>query len=496
MQYSHVKTHVNTLNIHKLSNNNNSAQIMNLAFSGLYYNQSQHTYFKFKGHTATAATLLLVLSSTIMIVSVSGVPVLKVYTADSMISKSNETENSTIEYQLHPFVKNGLFEGDLKISEHFIKRFYNLSSFLGRDTGKPIMNKEEGTHKDQAAYHHNDIQYKRAAIRDTVDLWTDGTIPYQFSHTIPTGTKRLILEAIIHWETHTCLNFLPRSGEHDYIEFENTGEGCYSDSIGRKGGKQIINLEPNNPSRHIGCEIFGKIVHEIGHAVGFWHEQSRPDRDNYVTIDLSNVKQGEENQFLKRSYTEVDSRGFKYDYGSIMHYGESAFVRDDCIGCQTITVTNPQQYRSQNQPRLGQENGLSTTDIMQTNRLYLCSNSFYGILSGNLRIYAQYGHTLPDSDGIWSDSDPYLEIVATDHYGTSERRTTSEIDGNLSPVWNEWVVFENRQWVQFSVTVYDSDFNADDPLSNTHSWTIASHGYYANRVLQCYSGYVIFDYSF
>ena len=75
-----------------------------------------------------------------------------------------------------------------------------------------------------------------------------------------------------HWETHTCLRFTPWYRERDYIEFDNTHNGCYSDSIGRKEGKQIINLESNNPQENTGCEVFGKIVHEIGHAVGFWHE--------------------------------------------------------------------------------------------------------------------------------------------------------------------------------------------------------------------------------
>lgn len=103
---------------------------------------------------------------------------------------------------------------------------------------------------------------------------------------------------------------------------------------------------------------------------------------------------------------------------------------------------------------------------------------------------------LPDTDDLWNDSDPYLEIIAVDRNGNSVTKTTRNINGNLNPVWNEWVVFENSTWTQFAVRVYDSDFNADDPLSDAFTWTLVSHGVYADRQLNCYRGYVVFDYSF
>ena len=60
---------------------------------------------------------------------------------------------------------------------------------------------------------------------------------------------------------------------------------CWS-MIGRVGGKQRISIG-------IGCEYNGVITHELMHAVGFWHEQSRPDRDKHIEIVYENVIDGE-----------------------------------------------------------------------------------------------------------------------------------------------------------------------------------------------------------
>ena len=63
-------------------------------------------------------------------------------------------------------------------------------------------------------------------------------------------------------------------------------------------------------------------MHELAHAQGILHEQSRTDRDNYVTIKLENVISGMEHNFEKHAATQTD--GFPYDYQSLMHYGDKA----------------------------------------------------------------------------------------------------------------------------------------------------------------------------
>lgn len=63
--------------------------------------------------------------------------------------------------------------------------------------------------------------------------------------------------------------------------------GCWS-YIGRQGGKQDVNIQPGNT----GCVYKGIIAHELIHAIGYFHEQSRTDRDKYVTIHWGNIIKG------------------------------------------------------------------------------------------------------------------------------------------------------------------------------------------------------------
>ena len=74
---------------------------------------------------------------------------------------------------------------------------------------------------------------------------------------------------------------------------------------------------------------FSAVLHEIGHVLGFYHEQSRPDRDKYVTIHHQNIIPGAESNF--RKVTDVNSLGVTYDFNSIMHYYARDFAKPGTI---------------------------------------------------------------------------------------------------------------------------------------------------------------------
>ena len=71
------------------------------------------------------------------------------------------------------------------------------------------------------------------------------------------------------------------------------------------------------------------VIHELAHALGFEHEHSRPDRDDYVTIMTENIQ--EKYKFAFRKYNTLDSHGIGYDYGSIMHYGQKVLSKQEAV---------------------------------------------------------------------------------------------------------------------------------------------------------------------
>jgi len=74
-----------------------------------------------------------------------------------------------------------------------------------------------------------------------------------------------------------------------------------------------------------GCVNIGTVAHEFLHALAIWHEQSRMDRDNFVTVNYANIENTDEarKQFDKAPFS--NNLNTPYDYYSIMHYHNFAF---------------------------------------------------------------------------------------------------------------------------------------------------------------------------
>lgn len=134
----------------------------------------------------------------------------------------------------------------------------------------------------------------------TPQLWDRPEIPYLINPSLP-NPKR-VEQALDYLRQHTPVNFVPYQGQRDAVIFEPGPQHCYS-QLGRVGGLQSIKLAD-------GCQ-WPEILHETMHALGFVHEQSRPDRDQYLEVLWQNIDEPFKPQFAVVPDTFLeDHQGF------------------------------------------------------------------------------------------------------------------------------------------------------------------------------------------
>ncbi|XP_063006330.1 meprin A subunit beta [Melospiza melodia melodia] len=184
-------------------------------------------------------------------------------------------------------------------------------------------------------------------------------IPYVLENSLEMNAKGVILKAFEQYRLKTCIDFKPWEGEKNYISVFK-GSGCWSSVGNLQMGLQQLSIGAN-------CDRIGTVQHEFLHALGFWHEQSRSDRDDYVTIVWDRIQSGKEHNFNKYDDNRSDFLNVPYDYNSVMHYSKTAFKN----GTDPTIITNIPDFTDV----IGQRMDFSEHDLKKLNRLYNCTSS-------------------------------------------------------------------------------------------------------------------------
>lgn len=209
-------------------------------------------------------------------------------------------------------------------------------------------------------------------------LWPGGIVPFQFDANVTAANQQLMQTAMAAWEGVANVDFVVRSGHTNFLHIFD-GDANFSEGVGMAGARHDISI--------VSWGSFGVLAHELGHALGYWHEQSRSDRDGFVQIEWDNISQSRcdgscNSQFqLRGSGSEYGP----YDFDSVMHYGACGFscCQDNtpceaftCSAataeCRSITVLPPYDVDWQN--NIGQRTHLSDFDALTMSFLYPLSD--------------------------------------------------------------------------------------------------------------------------
>ncbi|CAF3732021.1 unnamed protein product [Rotaria sordida] len=204
-------------------------------------------------------------------------------------------------------------------------------------------------------------------LRGVGVAWPNGIVP----HEIPPGysnEQELIITSAMRQLENTvainnfrCVQFRPKiSSDPYYITIVNE-QGCSS----YVGQNPHVVLNRTVTLQSSGCLTAGVIIHELLHTFGFEHEQSRPDRDDYVRINWDNIQREMQYNFDKYDNIRVNTLNTPYDYRSLMHYGSTAFAINDSPTIEPI----------QSGVTIGQRNNLSAIDIQAVRLFYNCTAS-------------------------------------------------------------------------------------------------------------------------
>uniref|UniRef100_A0A8B9QSW8 Metalloendopeptidase n=1 Tax=Anas platyrhynchos TaxID=8839 RepID=A0A8B9QSW8_ANAPL len=202
------------------------------------------------------------------------------------------------------------------------------------------------------------LPLERNALRNNSYRWKF-PIPYILADSLDLNAKGVVLQAFDMFRLKSCIDFKPYEGEQTYLKFEKL-DGCWS-YVGDLQRGQTVSIGER-------CDYKAIVEHELLHALGFYHEQSRTDRDDYVQIWWDEIIEGFAYAFDKHNDSFLDDLNTPYDYESVLHYGPYSFNINSNV--PSITTKIPEFNEI-----IGQRLDLSRIDLLKLNRMYNCTSS-------------------------------------------------------------------------------------------------------------------------
>ena len=234
--------------------------------------------------------------------------------------------------------KNYFWQGDILLSNEQLRQLSEYGSFMPTAAIENSSTERISPTSGMTATESSIKQTRCTGVYPNgYNLWA--MVRYKINPNISYFTRLLIRQAISHWESRTNVRFYNATGldsidatygfKYPCIEFYN-GDGNFS-SIGRINQPQFISIFAME-------DRYMAVAHEIGHAIGLYHEQCRYDRDQYININFSNL---DTSVLPVHNFTKVTTNYYcigSFDWDSIMLYGsfDGSIYGDDGVSSHAV----------------------------------------------------------------------------------------------------------------------------------------------------------------
>ena len=252
---------------------------------------------------------------------------------NSQIQLASQAGVDTTAWKLDPELLQDRPDGNSKGSHAFAANWPNPSTYPGTNLRVPYRMKTV----DFSESEMNTIRESLYAMSG----YLDGCIDFYDDTTTEAYDSKYIL-----------IRNTNEQGEHD--------PGCWS-SLGYTNPATYQSLNLGH-----GCVHTSTIQHEFMHALGFLHEQSRPDRDQHIDILWHNIIPDMHSQFWKMQDDDWQDLQEAYDLKSVMHYEGWSFLTEEAAAVGNSSIV----YKGTDERFLSDPPAMSSSDIQQMLRRY------------------------------------------------------------------------------------------------------------------------------